>query len=76
MRAPLVFGWVVACHQIGAAIAATAAGMTRDHYGAYTPAWYIAGGLSIVAVFLSLRIAAAKLDTAPPIPPKDKDLDS
>ncbi|MCC2317912.1 MFS transporter [Cellulomonas chengniuliangii] len=74
MSAPIVFGWVFACHQIGAAIAATAAGMTRDHYGAYTPAWYIAGGLSIVAVFLSLKIAAAKLDPDPPIQPKDKDL--
>lgn len=75
MSAPIVFGWVFACHQIGAAIAATAAGMTRDQYGAYTPAWYVAGALSIVAVFLSLRIAGSKVDREPPVPGEDRELD-
>ena len=64
MRAPIVFGWVFASHQIGAAIAATAAGVTRDSYGDYAPAWYVAGALSLAAVLLSLNIARATLDPA------------
>ncbi|GAA3887995.1 MFS transporter [Saccharothrix violaceirubra] len=56
LSAPVVFGWVFAAHQLGAAFAATAAGLTRDHFGAYTPAWYVAGVLSIVAAFLSMRV--------------------
>ncbi|MER5264895.1 MFS transporter [Actinosynnema sp. NPDC002837] len=56
LSAPVVFGWVFASHQIGAAIAATAAGLTRDHFGDYAPAWYVAGLLSIGAAFLSMKV--------------------
>ncbi|MCE6993465.1 MFS transporter [Saccharothrix sp. S26] len=56
VSAPVVFGWVFASHQIGAAIAATAAGIARDHFGNYASTWYAAGLLSIVAAVLSLRI--------------------
>ncbi|MBB5957595.1 MFS family permease [Saccharothrix tamanrassetensis] len=56
LSAPVVFGWVFASHQLGAAVAATAAGLTRDHFGNYAPAWYVAGVLSIGAAFLSMRI--------------------
>lgn len=55
-RGPVVFGWVFASHQVGAAIAATAAGLTRDHLGTYSPAWYAAGGLCLIASVLSLRL--------------------
>jgi MFS family permease len=53
---PVVFGWVFASHQVGAAVAATAAGAVRDGLGAYTLAFYAAGALSIVATALSLAI--------------------
>jgi len=53
---PVVFGWVFASHQIGAAIAATAAGLARDHFGDYALTFYVAGALSIGAALLSLRI--------------------
>jgi sugar phosphate permease len=53
---PVVFGWVFASHQIGAAVAATAAGAVRDDLGTYSVAFYAAGGLSIVAAALSLAI--------------------
>jgi sugar phosphate permease len=53
---PVVFGWVFASHQIGAAVAATTAGAVRDSLGAYTLAFYAAGALSIVAAALSLGI--------------------
>jgi MFS family permease len=52
----VVFGWVFASHQIGAALAATAAGFVRDRLGEYNLAWYVAGALSITAAGLSLLL--------------------
>ncbi|GIE88078.1 MFS transporter [Actinoplanes regularis] len=57
---PVVFGWVFASHQIGAAIATTAAGLVRDQFGAYTWAWYSAGGLALLGSILSLMLFAGK----------------
>ena len=51
--APVVFGWVFASHQIGAAVAATGAGLIRDDLGAYDAAFYLAGGLALIAALLS-----------------------
>ena len=53
---PVVFGWVFASHPVGAAVAATGAGLTRDHLGTYEPAWYVAGGLCLVTAVLSVRL--------------------
>jgi predicted MFS family arabinose efflux permease len=53
---PVVFGWVFASHQFGAAIAATSAGLVRDQLGAYTAAWYGAGALALGASLLSLML--------------------
>jgi predicted MFS family arabinose efflux permease len=53
---PIVFGWVFASHQVGAAIAAVGAGLTRDVLGSYNLAWYVAGGLCLIAAFLSFNI--------------------
>ncbi|GAA0939130.1 MFS transporter [Virgisporangium aurantiacum] len=53
---PVVFGWVFASHQFGAALAATGAGLVRDRLGEYTVAWYVAGGLAILGAVLSLAI--------------------
>lgn len=63
MSAPIVFGWVFAAHQVGAAIAATAAGITRDSFGDYAPAWYVAGLLSVFAALLSMRIKRAVVES-------------
>ena len=52
----VVFGWVFAAHQLGAAIAATGAGLVRDRLGDYAMAWYVAGALSIGAAGLSLLL--------------------
>ncbi|RVX43481.1 sugar phosphate permease [Nonomuraea polychroma] len=52
----VVFGWVFGSHQIGAAIAAVGAGLTRDHLGAYDLAWYGAGALCLLAAGMSLAI--------------------
>jgi MFS family permease len=64
-RGPVVFGWVFASHQVGAAVAATAAGLTRDHLGTYAPAWYAAGGLCLIASVLSLRLGKGGAAVAP-----------
>jgi len=54
--APVVFGWVVAGHQLGAAFAALGAGMLRSTLGTYTVATMISGGLCVVGAMLVLRI--------------------
>ncbi len=53
---PVVFGWVFASHQVGAAIAAVGAGTIRDQHGSYDLAWLVAGGLCVVAAALSMGI--------------------
>jgi len=55
-RGAVVFGWVFASHQIGAAVAASAAGLVRDQLGNYNLAWYVAGLLAIGAAGLSLLL--------------------
>jgi predicted MFS family arabinose efflux permease len=47
--APIVFGWVFAAHQLGAAVAASGAGLIRDISGTYDPAFYVAAGLCAIA---------------------------
>ena len=44
----LVFGWIMASHQVGAALAATFAGFIRTNEGSYDQAFYIAGALCLV----------------------------
>ena len=52
----IVFGWVFASHQIGAAIAAATAGAIRDTTGEYTIAWFAAAALCAVAAAVSFGI--------------------
>jgi MFS family permease len=56
----LVFGWVFASHQVGAAVAASVAGAIRTSLGTYDLAWYGAGALCMVAAGLSLGIGRAR----------------
>jgi predicted MFS family arabinose efflux permease len=55
---PIVFGWVFASHQFGAAFAATGAGVLRDLSGEYSSAWIAAGILCFFAAVMSVRIPA------------------
>ncbi len=48
-EAPIVFGWVMAGHQLGAATAAFGAGAIRAWTGSYAPAFLIAGSFALVA---------------------------
>ena len=49
----IVFGWVFASHQFGAALASFAAGVVRDSTGTYTMAWIGGAALCAVAATLS-----------------------
>jgi MFS family permease len=56
-RANLVFGWVFAGHQIGAAFAASGAGLSRTLLATYLPAFFFAGALCVVAAVIVLAIS-------------------
>ena len=60
-RSPVVFGWVFASHQLGAAIAAAGAGRLRDLQGNYDMAFYLAAGLCFVAAVLCGQIRKAQV---------------
>jgi MFS family permease len=55
-KAGMVFGWVFAGHQIGAASAAFGAGLIRTEYDTYLPAFFAAGALCIIAAALVLMV--------------------
>ncbi len=55
-EAPIVFGWIVAGHQIGAAFAALTGGILRSTFGTYTVSTMAFGVLGLVAAVLVLRI--------------------
>jgi predicted MFS family arabinose efflux permease len=52
----VVFGWVFAAHQLGAAAAAIAAGALRDATGHYTYAWMGAAAMCTIAAIISATI--------------------
>jgi MFS family permease len=63
-RTPVVFGWVFASHQLGAAVAAAGAGWLRDVQGNYNLAFYLASGLCGVAAILCLNVRKAQVSVA------------
>jgi MFS family permease len=63
-RSPVVFGWVFASHQLGAAIAAAGAGRLRDLQGNYDMAFYLAAGLCFVAAILCVNVRKAQVNMA------------
>ena len=56
-RAGLIFGWVFAAHQLGAALAAYGAGLTRTLLLTYNPALFAAGAACLVAAVMAMMIA-------------------
>lgn len=53
---PIVFGWIAAGHQLGAATAAVGAGMIRAAQGQYVQAFVLAGVAGLIAAGASLLI--------------------
>lgn len=74
-RGTIVFGWVFASHQIGAAVAAVGAGVIRDTFGSYAYAFWGGAALCAVAAILSLlaRQPAPQATPAPQEPPAPTD---
>jgi hypothetical protein len=65
----VVFGWIFASHQIGAAVAALGAGLTRSLTNSYLPAFFFAGSMCLVAaaiVWLIRRPPVAVVTAAAP----------
>ncbi|MER6097867.1 MFS transporter [Streptomyces sp. NPDC001728] len=52
----IVFGWVLASHQVGAAVVAFAGGVARDVFGTYDVVWYASGALCAAAALMALVI--------------------
>jgi MFS family permease len=63
-KAGIVFGWVFAGHQIGAASAAFGAGLVRTVYSTYLPAFFVAGALCIIA---ALAVISVRKSSSTPI---------
>ncbi|MET8893589.1 MFS transporter [Streptomyces albogriseolus] len=53
---PIVFGWVLASHQVGAAVVAFAGGLARDAFGSYDVVWLASGALCAAAALMALVI--------------------
>ena len=68
-RSAVVFGWIFASHQIGAAFAALVAGLVRDALGSYDAAWYGGAVLCVVAAGLSLAIRRRRVPAPLPAGP-------
>jgi len=64
-KAPILFGWISASHQIGAASAAFFAGASRTGTGSYLQSFVIAGFVAVAAAFLALMIGTKRQETAP-----------
>ncbi|WP_443065284.1 MFS transporter [Streptomyces sp. NBC_00536] len=52
----IVFGWVLASHQVGAALVAFLGGLARDVFGSYDLVWYASGALCAVAALMAMVI--------------------
>ncbi|MDJ0385780.1 MFS transporter [Streptomyces sp. G-G2] len=52
----IVFGWVLASHQVGAAVVAFLGGLARDAFGSYDLVWYASGALCAVAALMAMVI--------------------
>jgi len=68
-RAPVVFGWVFASHQVGSAFAAFGGGVIRDVLGGESPVVlsrevYVTAALLGAAVFVALAVAGLSREIA------------
>lgn len=61
-RANIVFGWIFAGHQLGAASAALAGGFSRTLWQSYMPAFIAAGILCLIGAAMVLMINRGRAD--------------
>jgi MFS family permease len=67
LRAPVMFGWIAAGHQVGAALTALTAGWVRTTLGDYQVAFWGSGSLCLVAALLALQVRGRSRATLPAI---------
>ncbi|MGN6549187.1 MAG: MFS transporter [Pararhizobium sp.] len=67
-QAGLVFGWIFAGHQLGAASAAFFAGTVRTDLDSYMPAIFTAGTLCLMAAALIISLRRPRVGVAVPQP--------
>jgi sugar phosphate permease len=67
-NAPLMFGWIAASHQIGAAFAAWGAGIVRTQTGDYISAFFSAGLLCLLAAVLVVFIGSGRRHSLAGVP--------
>ena len=63
--ASIVFGWIVAGHQLGAASAAWMAGAVREAQGSYLMAFVISGMTGLIAAVIALMIGRKRVVAQP-----------
>ena len=64
----IVFGWVLASHQVGAALVAFLGGVARDAFGSYDVVWYASGALCAAAALMALVIRRRPATGTPAVP--------
>lgn len=60
-KAPIIFGWIVTGHQLGAAFSALLAGVMRNSLGTYSLATTMTGVMCLMAALLVLRINRSRV---------------
>ncbi len=64
-KAPILFGWISASHQVGAASAAFFAGASRTATGSYLESFVVAGFVAVGAALLALAIRCEHRPASP-----------
>lgn len=62
-KAPIVVGWVFACHQLGGALSAYTGGLTRDAWATYMPAFFVIGLACLVASLAIFAVRDVRMPT-------------
>jgi len=65
----MVYAWIFAAHQLGAATAAFGAGLLRTQLGDYQLSFMIAGGFALLAAGMALRIGRDSQENVLTVPP-------
>jgi predicted MFS family arabinose efflux permease len=68
IKGPILYGWIVASHQLGAGAAALFAGIVRTVFGTYDPSFWVSGALCLIAAGLALAIGRKRLAPLGPKP--------
>ena len=61
----VIYGWIGASHQLGASLAAFGAGSMRTALGSYTVAFWLAGGLCVLAGVALLTLGGRSFRSRP-----------